>query len=86
MTREEAIEYINEWLKDEYALSSKDIMVLTMAIEALSNANQYVESDDIISRSRAIEAFADMRDGYPVVHGNMLSDDRVDSSKREVTE
>lgn len=35
MTREEAIEYIQEWLKDEYALNGKDRVVLNMAIEAL---------------------------------------------------
>lgn len=35
MTREEAVDYIKEWLKDEYALNSKDRIVLTMAIEAL---------------------------------------------------
>lgn len=35
MTREEAVDYIKEWLKDEYALNNKDRIVLTMAIEAL---------------------------------------------------
>ena len=29
---------------------------------------------DLIRRQDAIEAFADMREGYPVVHGDMLSD------------
>lgn len=35
MTREEAIKYIHEWLKDEYALTGADREVLGMAIEAL---------------------------------------------------
>lgn len=35
MTRAEAVDYIKEWLKDEYALNQKDRIVLTMAIEAL---------------------------------------------------
>lgn len=35
MTRQEAVEYIQEWLKDEYALNGKDRVVLDMAIEAL---------------------------------------------------
>ncbi len=35
MTREEAIEYIEEWLKDEYSLDSKDREVLEIAKEAL---------------------------------------------------
>ena len=43
MTREESVDYIKEWLKDEYALSSKDRIVLTMAIEALSNADRSTE-------------------------------------------
>ncbi len=30
--------------------------------------------NDLISRQAAIEAFADMREGYPVVYGDMLSD------------
>lgn len=37
MTRQEAIEYIHEWLKDKYALNGKDRVVLNMAIEALTN-------------------------------------------------
>lgn len=32
---------------------------------------------DLISRKDAVEAFADMREGYPVVHGDMLSDAEV---------
>lgn len=35
MNREEVIEYIQEWLKDEYALNGKDRVVLNMAIKAL---------------------------------------------------
>ena len=35
MTNSEAIIYIREWLKDEYALNEKDREVLNMAIEAL---------------------------------------------------
>lgn len=59
MTKGEAVDYIKEWLKDEYALNSKDRIVLTMAIEALSNADQRtqrVESVDTISRRDAILA------------------------------
>lgn len=35
MTNEERIAYINEWLKDEYALNPKDREVLTAALKAL---------------------------------------------------
>lgn len=35
MTNSEAIAYIREWLKDEYALNNKDREVLNMAAEAL---------------------------------------------------
>lgn len=35
MTNSEAIAYIREWLKDEYALNDKDREVLNMAAEAL---------------------------------------------------
>ena len=35
MNKQEAIEYIQEWLKDKYALNGKDRVVLNMAIEAL---------------------------------------------------
>lgn len=36
LTNKEAVDYIKEWLKDEYALNSKDRIVLKMAIKALS--------------------------------------------------
>ena len=39
MTRAEAIAYIAEWLKDEYALNNKDREVLNMAISALEAQN-----------------------------------------------
>lgn len=29
---------------------------------------------DLISRQEAIEAFADMRDGYPIFHGDKIAD------------
>lgn len=35
MTKEDAITYIEEWLKDEYALNEKDKMVLKMSLKAL---------------------------------------------------
>ena len=35
MTNSEAITYIREWLKDEYALNDKDKEVLNMAAEVL---------------------------------------------------
>ena len=35
MTREEAIKYVQEWLKDEYALTTGDRAALNVAIEAL---------------------------------------------------
>lgn len=37
MNKQEAIEYIQEWLKDEYALNGKDKVVLNIAIEALQD-------------------------------------------------
>lgn len=35
MTKEEALIYIEEWLKDKYALNDKDRTVLKMAAKAL---------------------------------------------------
>lgn len=35
MTKEDAITYIEEWLKDEYALNEKDKIVLEMSLKAL---------------------------------------------------
>lgn len=43
MTREEAIAYIREWLKDEYALNYKDKEALNKAIEALAKINKIKE-------------------------------------------
>lgn len=58
MTKGEAVDYIKEWLKDEYALNSKDRIVLKMAIEALQNLskpNNGLQGSDTISRSQAIK-------------------------------
>ena len=45
MTREEAIAYMTEWLKDEYALNDKDREVLNMAISALERWKDNVCTD-----------------------------------------
>ena len=44
MTNKEQINYIKEWLKDEYALNAKDREVLTAAIKALE------QQDDVVSQ------------------------------------
>ena len=37
MNKREAIEYIQEWLKDKYALNEKDKMIPNIAIETLQS-------------------------------------------------
>lgn len=44
MTREEARAYIQEWLKDEDALNSKDKEALNVAIKALEQEHLYIDS------------------------------------------
>lgn len=44
MTREEAIEYIQEWLKDEDALNSGDREALNIAINALQEQERKKEN------------------------------------------
>lgn len=46
MTRQEAIAYIYEWLKDEYALNYKDKEALKKAIKAL-------EQEPVLDKIRA---------------------------------
>ncbi len=52
-------------------LNNRDDSLLTADAEAVKERKSKL---DLISRQDAIEAFADMREGYPVVHGDMLSD------------
>lgn len=58
MTRQEAIKYIQEWLKDKYALNGKDRVVLNMAIEALMLQDKYVKTmERIIGGAKEIKIF-----------------------------
>ena len=60
--REEAITYIQEWLKDEYSLTAKDRWTLEMAISALSQPQ-----GDTISRQAAIERIDEYIEEYNYV-------------------
>lgn len=75
MTNEEYIAYIEEWLKDEYALNPKDREVLTAAIKALEELPKRrkevkrwkakaleQQDDDCISRQAVNEIINDIRD------------------------
>ena len=53
MTRDEAVAYITEWLKDEYALNDKDREALQMAISALEQE----PCEDAVSREAVLNCF-----------------------------
>ena len=59
MTNEEAIAYIQEWLKDEYAVNSKDRKALNAAIKALSRepCDDCISREDTLARLRADTSF-----------------------------
>ena len=58
MDRREAIEYIQEWLKDKYALNGKDRAVLNMAIESLMLRDKYVKAlERMIEGAKEINKF-----------------------------
>lgn len=44
MDRKDATIYIEEWLKDEYALNGRDRTVLNMALEALRRERSIIEN------------------------------------------
>ena len=60
MTREEAITYIREWLKDEYALNSKDREALNMAIKVLEQE----PCEDCISRKAVFDLLENTNNGW----------------------
>ena len=62
MTREETLAYIHEWLKDEYALNSKDRESLDMAIEALELVTSY--EDTINKLTEAIANTQEPKTGH----------------------
>ena len=75
MTRQEAIEILKddlEWAKqNKYPyIGEQKQEALNMAIEALKQE----PCDDCISRQDAIEAFSDMRDGFPKTNGSVYTD------------
>ena len=60
MTREEAKEYIQLWLKDQYGLNGKDREVLNMAIKALEQEL----CEDAISRKAVIDVIYDNKSDF----------------------
>lgn len=68
MTREEALEYIHEWLKDEYALDSKDREALDMAIKALEQKTcEYTISHEIPYNAKGSSLYSEV---YTEVYGD----------------
>ena len=71
-------------LEKEYLLESirEDLEKLQAENDELRK--QIEPCDDTISREDAIKAFADMRDGYPQFHGDMISDYMVAKILKEL--
>ena len=86
MTKEYAITYIEEWLKDEYALNEKDKMVLKMSLKALKQepfmnkpciSAEVCEHDKqkVLDKIRAeIKALNPEPTAFDVVDGNPIKD------------
>lgn len=59
MNRKEAIKYMTEWLKDEYALNGKDREVLYLAIASLKAWNEFMGYMDICQEEAKDKAWGE---------------------------
>ena len=65
------------WKKHKCEMVIKAMSPYINISKAIANATPLTDCADAISRSAVIEAFVDMRDGYPNPSGEMISDKTI---------